>query len=111
MSIIIDGMSTVLFPMQIPIPKGTSRVERMKLHVHGIINHGQHSKTYFGCLNHWGHGSNYIATLIIQYIHQLIQSLPLDQFPHTLYLQVDNCWKENKNKTIFAIAGMLILSG
>jgi hypothetical protein len=26
-----------------------------------------------------------------------------ENWPHTLYLQVNNCWKENKNTTMFVI--------
>ena len=83
----------------------------MKLHVHDIIDHGEKTKTYCGSLDHLKHGSNYIASLIVKYVQQQLATISPDKFPHTLYLQVDNCWKENKNKTIFAVIGMLILSG
>ena len=50
LSLIIDGMNTVLFPISIPIPKATSRIEKLKLHIHGIIDHG-HKKN--NSMDHW----------------------------------------------------------
>jgi len=111
LSLIIDGMNTVHFPFCMPVPKNSSRIEKLKLHVHGIIDHGNRRKVFFGSLDHWSHGSDYIATLLLHYIRTrvLIPSKP--KYPHTLYLQADNCWKENKNLIIFSVLGMFILSG
>ena len=62
-------MNTVLFPVSIPTPKSSSRVERMKLHIHGIIDHGHNHRQFYGSLDHWSHGSDYIATLLLHYIN------------------------------------------
>jgi len=111
LSLIIDGMNTVLFPISIPIPKATSRIEKLKLHIHGIIDHGHKKKQFYGSLDHWSHGSDYIATLLMCYIKSKVLLPSVNKFPHTLYLQTDNCWKENKNITIFSTLGMLLLNG
>ena len=111
LSIIIDGMNTVLFPVSIPTPKSSSRVERMKLHIHGIIDHGHNHRQFYGSLDHWSHGSDYIATLLLHYINTKVLLPVLSSFPHTLYIQADNCWKENKNITIFCTLGMFLLNG
>ena len=61
--LIIDGMNTVMFSLCMPIPKNSSRIEKLKLHVHGIIDHGNRRKVFFGSLEHWSHGSDYILVL------------------------------------------------
>ena len=104
-------MNTVLFPVSVPAPKSSSRVERMKLHIHGIIDHGHNQRQFYGSLDHWSHGSDYIATLLIHYINTKVLLPVMSSFPHILYIQADNCWKENKNITIFCTLGMLLLNG
>ena len=33
------------------------------------------------------------------------------KFPPVLYLQLDNTWKDNKNRYVFGYAGMLVRTG
>jgi hypothetical protein len=57
LSLIMDGMNTAKLPLSIPIPNGASQIERLKLHVHGFINHGDGTKSMIGSLDHWNTGS------------------------------------------------------
>jgi hypothetical protein len=128
MSIIIDGMNTCLVPMKLPKKKGiyiilclnnnfkffilaSTRVDRLKLYVHGLINHGLHKRELYGSYDHWSHGSNFVCSILHQHLTKLQTEIPLNKWPHTLYLQVDNCWRENKNKTMIAYLGLLIKYG
>jgi hypothetical protein len=45
------------------------------------------------------------------YLVSLFNSIPADNWPHTLYLQVDNCWRENKNTTMLHYLGLLLHFG
>lgn len=111
LSIILDGMATVRIPWHMPMPKGSARVDRLKLHVHGLIDHSNKVRKLYGSLEHWSHGANYVATVLANYINELRSKTNVEDWPKTLYLQVDNCWKENKNKTMFFFLGILIVRG
>ena len=90
---------------------GTSRIDKLKLHVHGLINHGLHKRQLYGSYDHWGHGSNFVTSILQDHLTQLQSEIQWNDWPHTLYLQVDNCWRENKNKTMLAYLGLLIEYG
>jgi hypothetical protein len=111
MSLIIDGMNSPSFPMHIPLPKGSARTERLKLHIHGIIDHGNKQRRFYSSLDHWKHGADFICTILHMYLTEMKEKISDDKWPHTLYLQVDNCWKENKNRTMFSFLGLLVLQG
>src|SRR3984957_12387470 len=83
----------------------------MKLHVHGIINHRLHKRMLFGSYDHWEHGSNFICSMLHEHLTTLKNEISPDQWPHTLFVQVDNCWKKNKNTTMLRYLGLLIQFG
>ncbi len=113
MSLIMDGMNTPSFPLKMPMPKGTSRIDRLKLHVLGFIDHGNNSYHMFGSLDHWSHGSNYVTSILWTYLQTRMKTCIEEgtTWPHTLYLQIDNCWRENKNTTLFGFLALLIKHG
>ncbi len=113
MSLIMDGMNTPSFPLHVPLPKGTSRIDRLKLHVLGFIDHGNSSYHMYGSLDHWPHGANYVTSILWTYLQQRMKTSIEEgsEWPHTLYLQIDNCWRENKNTTLFGFLALLIKHG
>ena len=90
---------------------GTSRLPRLKLHVHGLINHGLHQRHLFGSMDHWSHDADFVCTILHKHLFSLKTTIPPDKWPHTLFLQVDNCWKKNKNTTVFRYLGLLVKFG
>ena len=62
-------------------------------------------------MDHWPHGADYVCTILHDYFSSLRQTTPPNEWPHTLFLQVDNCWKENKNTTDLRYMGLLIKFG
>lgn len=48
------------------------------------------------------HDSNLTCNFLMQII------LKLDRIPKTFYLQLDNCWRENKNRFLFAFIGLMV---
>ncbi len=64
MLLIMDGMNTLSFSLKMPMLKGTSRIDRLKLHVFGFIDHENNSYHIFGSLDHWSHGSNYVTSIL-----------------------------------------------
>jgi hypothetical protein len=108
LSIIIDGMATAKVPLKMPMPKGASQQERLKLHIHGLIDHSHKIRRMYGSLDHWSHGSDFVVSILASYLGDL-KDIHQNNWPRTFYLQVDNCWRENKNTTMFSFLGILIL--
>ena len=81
------------------------------MHVHGLINHELQQRQLYGSLEHWSHGADYICTILHSHLSTLKDSIEPSKWPHTLFLQVDNCWRENKNTTVIRYLGILIKFG
>ena len=90
---------------------GSSRIDCLKLHIHGIINHSFGIRKLLGSFDYWQHGADYVVSLLHNHLSHLHSITPAENWPHTLYLQVDNCWKENKNTTMLCYLGLLVHFG
>jgi hypothetical protein len=64
-----------------------------------------------GSFDHWQYGADYVVSLLHDHLSELHSTIPSEQWPHTLYLQVDNCQKENKNTTMIRYLGLLVHFG
>ena len=106
-----NKLTVLLFLFSLLTLIGTSRLTRLKLHVHGLINHGLHQRYLFGSLDHWSHGADFVCTILHKHLLSLKEIIPPEKWPHTLFIQVDNCWKENKNTTVFRYLGLLVKFG
>ena len=73
----------------------------LKVHVTGAIVHGQGAYGFFD-IGQYCHDSNMTIYVLIN-ILSMFSSLP-----PTLYLQLDNCGRENKNRFIFAFCSLLV---
>ena len=104
MSIILDGMdqSKTFLPRFVQQAKQVSNMWKLKTHVTGAIVHGHGVYGYFDSCQ-WPHASNMT-------IHVLVNILYMyrDNLPDTLYLQMDNCGRENKNRFVFAFCALLV---
>ena len=79
--------------------KTASNMWVLRTHVSGAILHGRRSYAFFD-LHLWPHDSN----LTINIILHLLKSQ--EKLPPVLYLQLDNCYRENKN--LFGFLALLI---
>ena len=101
--IVQDGMDQA----KLPLPRLTflehayANARQLKTHLTGILNHGRQPKGYFD-LFQYPQDSNLTINIL------LLELQSMDFIPHTLYLQVDNCWRENKNQ--FLLNSLLFLS-
>ena len=85
--------------------KQTSGFWKLKTHVTGAIVHGQGVYGYFDVCQ-WKHSSNMTITILLNILYMYRDSLP-----EVLYLQMDNCARENKNKYVFAFCALLVELG
>lgn len=91
------------------IAKSTSGLWRLRTHVSGVLVHTKSScgKLAFAFVDtlQWPHDSNLTATLLLKALYKFIEQRPL---PETLYIQMDNTCRENKNKYVFGFCAALV---
>lgn len=74
----------------------------MRTHVTGAIVHGRKTAAYLD-LHLWPHDSNLTMNVLLDILRNEKSELPA-----TMYLQLDNCFRENKNKFVFGFLALLI---
>jgi hypothetical protein len=90
----MDNSKTAL-PAMAREPKEADKVGRLHTHVTGVMCHGYQQKNCFlyTWLDRFPSGSDVVNTIITDVLSRLKRPLP-----PTLHLQMDNCWRENKNR-------------
>ena len=108
---IIDGMDQAMtnLPNTKIIAKSTSALWRLRTHVTGVLVHtkapcGKLAFAYIDLLQ-WPHDSNLTITLLLSSLLDFQKNHPL---PATLYLQMDNTSRENKNKFVLGFCAILV---
>jgi hypothetical protein len=101
--LIIDGMDQMklMVPKLLNVMKAYSSAWRLKTHLTGVLNHGREAVGYFDLMQ-WPHDSNLTINIVMRVL------LRMDIIPDRLYLQMDNCWRENKNQYVLAFLGVLV---
>jgi hypothetical protein len=61
--------------------------------------------------NHWEYGANYVVSIFHQHLSDLNELIAAEKWSHTLFLQIDNCWRKNKNTTMMKYLGLLLKFG
>eukprot|EP00058_Branchiostoma_floridae_P002295 XP_002587783.1 hypothetical protein BRAFLDRAFT_92228 [Branchiostoma floridae] len=111
LSIIIDGMdqSKTALPH---FMQATKESEKWKLrtHITGVLVHTLGVGYAFIDNLRWPHDSNLTCTVLLATLRKVAKSYN-NRLPGTLYLQMDNCWRECKNQYVFAFLGLLVLRG
>ena len=92
------------------ISKSTANLQKLRTHLVGVITHSglcPFGKQYFGLFDvfQWKHDSNLTTNILL-----LVLSLFNGRYglPPILNVQLDNCWRENKNKYVFALLSLLV---
>ncbi|VDI31378.1 Hypothetical predicted protein [Mytilus galloprovincialis] len=108
LSLIIDGMDntkTSLPHFKDRKGKDLASTIPMKTHVTGAINHGTHQKFVFTDIYQYKHDSNLTLNILMKLLWEASKGRPL---PPVLYLQADNCFRENKNRFILSFLELLV---
>jgi hypothetical protein len=79
--------------------------------MHRIINYGLKLHQLYDSHNYWKYGTNYVVNIFHQHLSDLKESIATEKWPHTLFLQIDNCWKKNKNTTIMKYLDLFLKFG
>ena len=108
LAIIIDGMdqNKTNIPNLPRKPKSTQNLWRLRTHLTGGLAHTQapRGKLAFGYydLLQWAHNCNLTLHCLLSILHDL------ECVPSILYLQLDNCFRENKNKYVLAFCAYMV---
>ena len=109
LTIIIDGMdqSKTNVPFVCQRTKSTQNLWRLQSHITGVLIHTDSSwgkqVLAFVDLYQYPHDSNLTINILIRTLNELEKPLP-----PVLYLQLDNCFRENKNKFVMAFCALLV---
>ena len=111
MTIIIDGMDQAKtnLPNTKMIAKSTSALWRLRTHVTGVLVHtkapcGKLAFSFVDLLQ-WPHDSNLTISLLLDVLIYYKEHYLL---PKTLYVQMDNTSRENKNKFVLGFFAILV---
>ncbi|XP_061170326.1 uncharacterized protein LOC133179637 [Saccostrea echinata] len=86
--------------------KGIDPNSFLKTHVQGILNHGMGTFDVYVDINEYCHDSNLVMNVILKTIHN---SISKDGYlPQRLYIQADNCARENKNRFVLGFCELLV---
>ena len=112
MTIIIDGMDQAKtnLPQTSLLAKSLSSLWKVRTHVTGVLLHtkSQHGKIVYAFVDllQYPHDSNLTITILLKVLHSYVELS--QKIPETLYLQMDNTCRENKNKFVLAFCAMLV---
>ena len=104
----IDEMTHFFLPFPRPAVKGWTGQKLLQVNLIGIENHTFESTDFYVAPNFWGKGAKITCSIIWKHLCDLSEKKPL---PKKLWIQFDNCWRDNKNKYTMAFFGMLVAKG
>ncbi|XP_077986807.1 uncharacterized protein LOC144441142 isoform X2 [Glandiceps talaboti] len=112
LSVIIDGMEQNCsnlphFPKK---TKENSTLWKLKTHLTGVLVHSEDLKLVFIDCNQWPHDSNLTCTILMN-VFDIVSKRHGGNLPPVLYLQMDNSWRECKNRNILGFLAYLLKLG
>uniref|UniRef100_A0A7M5X9T5 DUF7869 domain-containing protein n=2 Tax=Clytia hemisphaerica TaxID=252671 RepID=A0A7M5X9T5_9CNID len=78
----------------------------LKVHVSGAISHGTQEVFMFLNGGQWSGDSNLTCNIITEVLLRMTKDK--NTLPPVLYIQLDNCWSENKNQFVMAFCALLV---
>ena len=90
-------------------PKSLAALDKLKTHITGV--HVPGDEEPFRCYtwhDRFPAGSDVVITVLLRVLCEVAAKGPL---PPTLYLHLDNCWRENKNRFVLGIGHLLVAAG
>ena len=114
MVVMIDGMdhSKSSLPHFVSPPKEVDAAERLNTHITGVYVPGWKERpvTCYTWHDLFPTGSDSVITMVLKTLCDYARDND-GKLPPTLHLHMDNCWRENKNKYVLAMAHLLVHHG
>lgn len=95
-TITMDGKAPLHLPHLARMPKGLLTKYRAKLQLYGIINSAGQIFEYVPYLDWWSHDANLAMSFLFRHLKEYFEAQPGTK--KILYLQTDNCARDNKNR-------------
>lgn len=110
LSLIIDGSHGACVPWMRQPPSQLTAMFRIPFTITSVIDHGHQETDALIVPPLWAHDANLFLSILHQrLLHLLDNGHRLGQ--PTLYLQLDNCVRENKNRFVFGYLAHLVHTG
>ncbi len=110
LSLILDGSHGACLPWMRQPPGDLTGNTRLPFTVSSLIDHSHGETELLLVMPLWPHDANLFLSLLHYRLLRLLDTgHRLGQ--QTLYLQLDNCVRENKNKVVFAYLSYLVRVG
>ena len=106
MTLILDGMdqAKLLLPQLCNLSKAFSDAWKIRTHLTGVLDHG-YSPFCVVDLFQWPHDTNLTLNVLLLVLARRTS------IPDVLYIQMDNCYRENKNQFVISFLAVLIKCG
>ena len=111
-TISIDSMDNYKsrFPRCAREDKKSDATEKLMCHVTGVLMHGRPNPAQvYTWYDRFPASSDSIITILLDALDKTVT--PTNPLPPTLYLHMDNCGRENKNRYVLAVCNMLVAKG
>ena len=102
--LLLDGMdqNKTNVPSLRKLAKSTQSLWRLRTHLTGVLVHtkcekGKKAYAFLDVLQ-YPHDANLVLTILML----ILKDYEHSNWPSTLFLQMDNCYRENKNRYVFA---------
>lgn len=112
MSVILDGMdqSATNLPHKKKSSKSAGNLWHLRTHLTGAITHGQNSEGFLD-FQQYPHDPNLTINVLLKLLLRNFTMMEATGLPKKLYIQLDNCGRENKNQYVFAFLSLLVELG
>ena len=107
--LVFDCPDSYDVPHITPVTKESANLPKISVNAVGTINHTTHTRDYMFFLDIFKKNSNLILSCFYLHIIQHFETQP--HHPQILWLQADNCFKENKNRWMLGFCHWLIHLG
>lgn len=111
MSIILDGMdqNATNLPHLKRVNKTAANLWHLRTHLTGVIVHGHGAYAYTDLLQ-WPHDPNLTISILMEVLLRRMLEIIKNGYslPTKLYIQMDNCVRENKNQHVLAFLSLLV---
>ncbi len=89
------------------VNKSSVNLWHLKTHLTGVIIHGHGSSGFLDYLQ-WPHDPNLTMNILLRAVVGQLSTMTDAAFPKKLYIQLDNCGRENKNQYVLAFLSLLV---
>jgi hypothetical protein len=109
--LMFDNAKKILLPNHRPFPKSWCSKSRLQYNLFGCLSSSDNTLHWYSYPNLVPEDPNAIISLLWNVLFQMFKNTPSPSRPPVLFLQADNCSRENKNQVLFAFLHWMVYKG